>query len=179
MSQEIESLTTPDELNCLRKWAKGKKTLVEVGVCYGGTSVELRKVMDPNGTLYLVDPFIKLPMTWKGQSITDDFEIAQKNLATQTNGNIVWCRDMSKNVAETFDKKVDFVFIDGNHAAPYPQIDWESWYPHVELDGIISFHDVSSPHPGVLQAYEIVKKNTKFKEIEAVGSVRVLQRIEE
>src|SRR5437763_466617 len=41
----------------LRGHAAGRRALVGIGVAEGGSAWQLRSVMDPNGSLTLVDPF--------------------------------------------------------------------------------------------------------------------------
>lgn len=44
------------------------------------------------------------------------------------------------------DRTLDFVFIDGNHRAPFVRADLEAWAPKVRKGGIIAGHDyVESP----------------------------------
>ncbi len=48
---------TVAEHQALEKHARGCKSLVEIGVAEGASAVALRTTMQPEGTLYLVDPF--------------------------------------------------------------------------------------------------------------------------
>ena len=48
---------TAAEHHALEKYALGCKSLVEIGVAEGASAIALRTTMDPQGTLYLVDPF--------------------------------------------------------------------------------------------------------------------------
>ncbi len=48
---------TATEHQALEKYAGGCKSLVEIGVAEGASAVALRTTMNPEGTLYLVDPF--------------------------------------------------------------------------------------------------------------------------
>jgi len=42
---------------------------------------------------------------------------------------------------KTFNDKIDFLFIDGNHTYPYVKEDLESWYNFVVDGGFIILHD--------------------------------------
>ncbi len=45
------------EAELLKKYASGKKSIMEIGVAEGGSALVLRRAMAQAGTLYLVDPY--------------------------------------------------------------------------------------------------------------------------
>jgi hypothetical protein len=170
--EEILELLRPHELDCLRKHALGKKRLVEIGVCYGGTSMVLRDAMNRFGILHLVDPFFAdNQMNWNGTNISCNFDIAQRNVNKVSNGSVVWWRDTSKNVVESLpaDAKFDFIFIDGDHSLSAVDLDWTKWSPFVSVGGV-------DFHRDVVTTYAKAKATPGWQEIDAVNTVRVLQR---
>lgn len=48
---------TAAEGELLRSCATGRRSIVEIGVAEGASAWEMRSVMDPGGTIYLVDPY--------------------------------------------------------------------------------------------------------------------------
>jgi hypothetical protein len=58
--------TSSSESNCLAKYAKNKKCLVEIGVWHGVNTKKLREVMRAEGTIYAIDPFEpgKFGLSW-------------------------------------------------------------------------------------------------------------------
>jgi hypothetical protein len=54
-----ETQTTIAERECLKKYAAGRRSLVEIGVMHGVNTGLLRSVMDPAGTVTGIDPFPK------------------------------------------------------------------------------------------------------------------------
>src|SRR5215475_10804867 len=48
---------TASEHQALERHAQSCKSLVEIGVAEGASAIALRTAMDPQGILYLVDPF--------------------------------------------------------------------------------------------------------------------------
>src|SRR5690349_4553788 len=48
---------TEAEGRLLQRYASGAECIVELGVAEGGSAGALREVMDPHGTLVLVDPY--------------------------------------------------------------------------------------------------------------------------
>jgi hypothetical protein len=61
-------------------------------------------------------------------------------------------RGDSVEVASKFDKKIDVIFIDGDHTYEGCKRDIEAWYPHMKERGIMFFHDCDESSPGVVQA---------------------------
>jgi predicted O-methyltransferase YrrM len=60
---------------------------------------------------------------------------------------------ISWEFAKTWNKPIDFLFIDGSHIYEDVSADFASFLPHVVPGGIIAFHDVHENHPGVLKAW--------------------------
>lgn len=173
-----DSLTQANELEFILRHATGKNRLAEVGVCWGGTSKELRRVMAPTATLFLVDPFYPTNrMTWQSTDISCDYSRALANVTSVQNGSAVFLRMESKDAAKSFvEPTLDFVFIDGDHSESSVRLDWRSWQPVVKPGGVILFHDVSSPHPGVLKVYAEALATPGWREIGVCNSVRALQK---
>jgi hypothetical protein len=48
---------TREEHETLQRWARGQKTVVEIGVAEGGSALALRQAMPANGALYFIDPY--------------------------------------------------------------------------------------------------------------------------
>jgi methyltransferase family protein len=62
-------------------------------------------------------------------------------------------RGISWEIAKTWDKPIHFLFIDGSHIYEDVLADFDSFFPHVVLGGMIACHDVHRNHPGVLKAW--------------------------
>ena len=78
--------------------------------------------------------------------------------------------------------EVSFCFIDGGHGEEPTQIDYSSWAPKVAMSGCLAIHDVfSDPCDGGQAPYDFIYRpaldSGEFVEISAVGSLRVLRRI--
>lgn len=48
---------SPAEAKTLARWARGWRSLAEIGVAEGASALVPRKSMDPDDDLYLIDPF--------------------------------------------------------------------------------------------------------------------------
>jgi predicted O-methyltransferase YrrM len=119
----------------IEKVAAGRRSIVEIGVAEGGSAWHTRKVMDPAGTLVLIDPY---PRRF-GLNLSSI--IARRLLATEERGNIVWRHETSDAAIRNWSGQIDFLFIDGDHAYEAVKADYEQWSPHVAPDGIMAFHD--------------------------------------
>jgi MMP 1-O-methyltransferase len=73
-----------------------------------------------------------------------------------------------------------FLFIDGGHGSEPAHRDYETWVPHVAVDGILAIHDVfPDPADGGRPPYEIYLRaleSGSFTEVRATGSLRILCR---
>ncbi len=110
---------------------------MEIGVAEGASAVALADGMDPEGCLYLVDPYHLSrvpPLNFLRRS-------AQRAVARQHRPRTVWIQQFSHQAAKNWNTPIDFLMIDGDHAEQAVQQDWEDWHPHVVGGGIVAFHD--------------------------------------
>jgi predicted O-methyltransferase YrrM len=113
-------------------------TLVEIGSWFGGSAQFLAAAASQrNGTLYCVD-------TWMGDAMTSpSYDSHTEFLANVRRfGPIVKpLRGTSDEMAKQFKSKIDFLFIDGDHSYDGCRLDIEAWFPHLEREAIVVFHD--------------------------------------
>jgi MMP 1-O-methyltransferase len=85
----------------------------------------------------------------------------------------------SPTVAAYFATTCALVFIDGGHGEAPAHADYEAWSRRVALGGLLCIHDVfPDPRDGGRPPYEIYQRALRdgFRELRAVGSLRVLTR---
>lgn len=75
------------------------------------------------------------------------------------------------------------LFIDGGHGVEPARADYLAWTPHVAMDGLLVIHDVfPDPADGGRPPYEEIFRpaleSGRFGLLEAVGSLRILQRLD-
>lgn len=58
----------------------------------------------------------------------------------------------SQEVAKNWGKKIDVLFIDGDHSYKGCKADIDAWYPHMAKGGVMLFHDCDDTSPGVVKA---------------------------
>jgi predicted O-methyltransferase YrrM len=128
---------TAAEHRALEKHARGRKSLVEIGVAEGASAVALRATMDPGGTLYLVDPF----HLSRVRMLNFLRRAARRAVSAKSGGKIVWIEAFSHEAVAAWTRPIDFLLIDGDHREEAVEQDWNDWQPYVVESGIIAFHD--------------------------------------
>jgi len=118
------------------------RSYVEIG-SYLGTSTcfiaaGIKKSGKGGGRLYCID-------TWQNEGMSeglrDTFVEFQINTAKYEEF-IVALKGTSHKIAESFDKKVDFLFIDGDHSYESVKSDVDDWFPQLNNGAIVIFHDI-------------------------------------
>ena len=134
---------TREEDRVLRRAARDRGCVVEIGVGEGAASVALRSEMARTGTLYLIDPFhlarwrFLNGMKWA----------ARRAVNSVPRGRVVWIEKFSEDAARNWNAAIDFLFIDGDHSREAVARDWSSWSRFVEPGGRVAFHD-ARVYPG-------------------------------
>lgn len=140
---EHMSIGTPDaEVSAHIRIAKEcKHGIVEIGVLKGFTSGILCR--NSNVPVYGIDPLI--PDSMSSSLIGSIAEIRNN-----TNGcsNYTFINDYSYNVIKTFNKDIDYLFIDGDHRYDAVLMDFNDWFPKVVKNGYISIHDSAKNRGG-------------------------------
>lgn len=113
--------------------------VVEIGGYLGASSLFLASaIKERRGQVYCVD-------TWTNEGMSegrrDTFDEFLKNTEPLKNF-ISPLRGYSVNVGKTFNRKVDLLFIDGDHSYEAVKADVEAWLPKVKNEGMVVFHDI-------------------------------------
>ena len=95
-------------------------------------------------------------------------------------GTVVALVGDSPTVGAVWATPLALLFIDGGHGHDPAHRDYEIWVPHVVIGGRLLIHDVfENPDDGGRPPYEIYRRaidSGAFREHDAVGSLRVLER---
>jgi len=120
------------------------KVVVEIGTCHGGTLYLWCQAADPAATLISVD--------LAAGEFGGGYRPCRAQLYQQFKlpGQTVHLVQADSHAAETFEKirqlvgprKVDFLFIDGDHTYEGVQRDFELYRPLLAEDGVIALHDI-------------------------------------
>jgi predicted O-methyltransferase YrrM len=96
-------------------------------------------------------------------------------------GTVVAIVGDSAKVAVHWSSPLALLFIDGGHGEDPAHRDYELWSPRVRLGGYLAIHDVfPDPADGGRPPFEIYCRalaSNDFREVDATGSLRVLERI--
>lgn len=112
------------------------KTMIEIGVRYGGTA------------FHLLDRFSDLKLYGID---TDISQFYNEEIKEKYKDRLIPIQGMSENVSDMIpDNSVDIIFIDGNHNYRYVKNDILLYKSKIKQGGILSGHDID--YPGVNQA---------------------------
>lgn len=128
---------TRAEHDALQRWARGRVSLVEIGVAEGASACVLRESMSPAATLTLIDPF---PLS-RWRAVNGLRRAAHAAVERIPNGRVEWVDDYSQRAAQSWSRPLDFVFIDGDHHEQAVLADWSAWSPFLMAGGVAVFHD--------------------------------------
>jgi predicted O-methyltransferase YrrM len=121
------------------------KIILEIGSYNGGTLFSFSK-LNPNSLIISIDlpegNFSSINTKWK----TPIFHSFGKNLKLiQENSHNIETLNKVKRILSG--KKIDFMFIDGDHTYEGVKKDFEMYYPLLKKGGIVAFHDISRDVP--------------------------------
>jgi predicted O-methyltransferase YrrM len=179
-----ESQTNERERAHLVRHATNRRKLVEIGVWEGLTTSSLRRAMPPDAELICIDPYPVGRLGFSTQRI-----IATTEVNRVRNGRVRWIRATGAEAGRRYSSDgggaVDFVFIDGEHSYDGLRVDWETWSPLVARGGIIALHDSRSSKERSLDdagsavfTREVILKDRRYRELEPVDTLTVVERVE-
>lgn len=128
----------------------------EVGVWLGYYSVPFLDRWKGE-CMYLIDPWDRLPADEYRDVRNDHFDAGDYGKVVQTflrfGSRAVMCRMRSNDAAKIISDKLDFVYIDANHAYEHVRNDLSLWWDKLSDRAVLAGHDVFwVNHPGVTQA---------------------------
>lgn len=166
------------ELRAHVKYANNSKdAIVEIGVLNGQTT----RILLENSTceVYGIDPIIPDSMN---SSLIGNINLIN-NLSLEFKERFTFIKDYSFNVVKNWDKKIDYIFIDGDHLYEAVKIDFEDWYPFVKNGGIVAFHDSSANRggpdywPGPSKLADELLNDERLDYIETIGTMTIFKKI--
>ena len=128
---------TAAEHAALKRWAGGRRALVEIGVAEGVSALALREGMSEDGTLTLIDPF----HLSRAPVLNFLKRAAHRVVNSCDHGKVVWIEKFSGEAVQLWRGSVDLILIDGDHSEIGVQRDWEGWSHFVKPGGVVIFHD--------------------------------------
>lgn len=194
----VKGFMDPEEGDCLYRTAiiaSKKAPIAEIGSYCGKSSIYIGiACKENNSILFAIDHHMGSEENQVGWEYHDsdlfDNETGKINSFPSFRTNI---RDAnledfvipivsnSSSVARFWTIELSMVFIDGGHTMEAARADFDNWSNKVIDGGFLAIHDVfPNPEDGGRPPYEIYKlaiSSKKFKEVETVKSLRILQRV--
>jgi predicted O-methyltransferase YrrM len=128
---------TRAEDEALKRWVKGRKQIVEIGVAEGASALTLRQSMPADGVLTLIDPF----HLSRFRPLNGTRRLARSAVGGCTNGRVAWIEEFSFQAVRNWTGEIDLLFIDGDHREESARQDWKDWHDFVAPGGLAVFHD--------------------------------------
>lgn len=165
----------------IQKYATGAKRAVEIGVFEGVNSVNILKVMSPEGTFYGIDPFFKGSLGICYSKLITKNWIKTQRLKPKVN----FLEKLSFDAVNDVPNEIDFIFVDGDHSLEGMQRDWLDWAPKVAKGGFVALHDTAVPSfrptANQLGSYIYFNKKIKndpgFKVVATIDSLNILEKL--
>lgn len=132
------------------------KVCVEIGSARGKSACFVGLALRRNGSgkLYAIDPHSAT--NWNDTDSVDSFAIITENLRKAGVTEFVEIvRKTSHEAAKCWERKIDLIFIDGDHSYEGVKADWELFLPHLSEFGVVVFHDTLwdlRPDPKIARA---------------------------
>jgi predicted O-methyltransferase YrrM len=177
---EPSSQTIVSEFDVIKKYARGKRSAVEIGTYQGVSAAIIAQQLDPAGKIYCVDPWFEI-----GGKENHLLTIAKRHFKRKgVFGKVVLCQGVIGEVKHMLPDIIDFAFIDGDHTYEGLATDWQALSPRLARSGVICLHDTSIPatdagrnHGSVRFFQEVVMKDKHFRLLECVHSLNAVQRL--
>jgi len=173
---------TRAEDEALRRWAQGRKGIVEIGVAEGASALTFRQAMAADGVLTLIDPF----HLSRFRPLNAARRLARSAVGGCSNGRVVWIEEFSSQAGRYWTGEIDLLFIDGDHREEAARQDWEDWHGFVAPGGLAVFHDARlfakgwvTPQYGPLKVVDALFRTQTLSEwaiFEEVDSLVAVQR---
>ncbi|MBU3911739.1 MAG: class I SAM-dependent methyltransferase [Candidatus Omnitrophica bacterium] len=159
----------------IAKSLKDNSVIVEIGAFKGKSTCFIAEgLRAKNCNFYTIDTWFNDGGVAEGrQDVFSDF---LKNIGPYKD-KIVPLRGFSYEVRKTWqeDRKIDFLWIDGNHSYKDVTQDIKDWLPLVKKNGFVCFHDYRD-EPDVKKAVDELIANRTIRFIKTEGCIYMAKR---
>lgn len=145
-------LQKPNEIEALCSFLADKKikTIIEIGVERGGTTILWANLVGKKGKVFAIDLYSVQPV-YRGEKPKEITEIVGDSHSL---GVVQVLQNHLGN------ERVDLLFIDGDHSYEGARADYEDYKPFVKSGGWIVFHDIVNQP--VANLWQELKKQDVF-----------------
>jgi predicted O-methyltransferase YrrM len=134
-------LTRREKLKLYQLASQKHGVFVEIGSYLGVSSCFIAEGIKQSGKqsiLYCID-------TWQNDAMSDGKKETYQEFIEVTKKYqeiIIPLKGWSYDVAKSFDKKIDFLFIDGDHSYKGVKKDVDLWVPKLSSGALVVMHDI-------------------------------------
>jgi predicted O-methyltransferase YrrM len=161
----------------LARSARSGKVIVEIGSYRGRSTLALAfgSLQGNNSRIYAVDPHLPFVGVFGGKFGPNDQRALYLNLVKAGVGHLVFIVSLhSLTAAKGWPHQdIDLLWIDGDHRYEAVRGDYNGWYPHVAIGGVIAFHDNDAE--GIRA---IINEITDAEQVRSLGQVDTLSWFE-
>jgi predicted O-methyltransferase YrrM len=173
--------TTSEERETVKKYAKGRKMGVEIGVYEAVNTVIIAQQMAADAKLIGIDPFFKGKLGVCYSKIVSISNLKRNKVAHK----VTLVEKLSADAASDVTEELDFIFIDGDHSYEGLKTDWELYSPKLKTGAIILLHDTTVPdfdperaRFGSIRYFnETILKDPRYQHLETMHSMNVLKKV--
>jgi predicted O-methyltransferase YrrM len=163
-------------LGLLAACVPAKGAIVEIGSFKGRSTVMLAKVashygwgpivaIDPHDSPILLDHHAN-PEASSYQDFVDNIRAA--GVSNHVESHVA----RSKEVANSWNRPIRILWIDGDHSYEGAKNDLDGFFPHLAPRGLVAFHDALNAFPGPISVFvEDVLRSDRFGPAGFVGSI--------
>jgi cephalosporin hydroxylase len=146
----LRPIQIEEELARLLRDVRGLRpiTVLEIGTCHGGTLYLWTRLAQPDAMIISID----MPGGKFGGGYSSRHAAMYRRFARDKQTlKLIRADSHAPSTREEVDRvlmgrKVDFLFIDGDHTYDGVKMDWMMYSPLVRAGGIIAFHDVAGDY---------------------------------
>jgi len=154
-------------LGLLAACVPAKGAIVEIGSFKGRSTVMLAKVASHyrGGPVVAIDPH-NSPILLDHQADPEassyrDFVASMQ--AAGVSNHVEAHREYSAEVAQSWNRPIRLLWIDGDHSYEGAKKDLDGFFPHLVSGGVVAFHDALNEFPGPIRVFvEDVLRSDRF-----------------
>lgn len=167
----------PPETDLLLKYVKKCKIhFVEIGTYKGGSASIISLYLPKGVRMTTIDIFRKVHEDALSPEEPPTLKEAKETVKKQGNiSKVDIIQGNSWEIARKWSKKIDILFIDGDHRYETVKKDFASWESYLVKGGFILMHDVN--FKGVKKALKEILKIKRFSLTEKVGTLVVIKKL--
>lgn len=182
--EKPETYYTPRECERLEHYARGQRSLAELGCWQGVNTARLRRVMHSEGMLFAIDPYSKGRLGFSAAEI-----IAKEEVGKIKNGSVRWLKMTDLQAAALLKREggsFDFIFSDTLNTYEGLRDSWTAWSPLLKPGGVyvIANSHETPEHPiakagSVRYTNDVVLRDSRFTHLETIDTFTFMRKLHE